>query len=37
MSSLNIVLVSDVQLSDSVISSDSFPLQVITRYLNIAP
>ena len=37
VSSLNIVLVSDVKLSDSVIFSDSFPLQVIIRYLNIAP
>ena len=37
VSSLNIVLVSDVKLSDLVIFSDSFPLQVIIRYLNIAP
>ena len=37
VSSLNIVLVSDVKLSDLVIYSDSFPLQVIIRYLNIAP
>ena len=37
VSSLNIVLVSDVKLSDLVIFSDSFPLQVIIRYLNIVP
>ena len=37
VSSLNIVLVSGVKLSDLVIFSDSFPLQVIIRYLNIAP